>query len=127
MYIYIGGGGRGNNQKCRYLARVAKAYRAEGLNFEHLAIQNEPNQGRKSWDPETKRYVKEYPEMYWTGIYLRDFLRDYLGPAFKREGISDEVGIFLSTIPLNDFNGWFVIAMVGLSLYLLINHPVERF
>jgi glucosylceramidase len=44
--------------------------------------------------------------MHWTGIELRDFLRDHLGPTFAAEGISKDVGLFLSTFPVNDFAGY---------------------
>jgi glucosylceramidase len=88
-----------------YLARAAKAYRAEGLNFEHLAIQNEPNQG-SVWDPKKKKCGNSYPKMHWTGVQLQEFLRDHLGPTFAKEGIADTVGILLATFPVNDFNGF---------------------
>ena len=48
-----------------YLAKVAKAYRAEGLAFEHLAIQNEPNQGG-TWDPVKQQCGDSYPKMHWS-------------------------------------------------------------
>jgi O-glycosyl hydrolase len=44
-----------------YLARAAKAYRAAGLNFTHLAIQNEPNQG-DTWNG--KSCGDSYPKMH---------------------------------------------------------------
>eukprot|EP00040_Diaphanoeca_grandis_P014905 m.75733 g.75733 ORF g.75733 m.75733 type:complete len:865 (-) comp24821_c0_seq1:52-2646(-) len=89
-----------------YLARAAKAYIAEGLNFETLAIQNEPNNGRGTWNPAEQTCKKEYPAMYWTGENISHFIKDYLGPTFERENLLDKVGIMLSTIPLNDYNGY---------------------
>lgn len=80
-----------------YLARAAKAYRAEGLAFEDLAIQNEPNQNSA---------CGAYPKMGWSGDDLHTFLRDHLGPTFASEGITDQVGIFLATFPVNDFAGF---------------------
>ena len=44
--------------------------------------------------------------MGWSGEELRAFVRDHLGPTFEREGIDQEVGIFLSTFPVNDFDGF---------------------
>ena len=66
-----------------YLARAAKAYRAAGLNFEHLAIQNEPNQG-SLWNGHS--CGQSYPKMHWTGAQLHSFLKSHLGPAFEAEG-----------------------------------------
>jgi O-glycosyl hydrolase len=80
-----------------YLARAAKAYRDEGIAFEHLAIQNEPNQDSS---------CGAYPKMGWTGEALHEFVRDHLGPTFESEGIAQQVGIFLSTFPVNDFDGF---------------------
>ena len=87
--------------KCRF-SKVAKAY-IGGLKFEHLAIQNEPNQG-DTWDGKSCR--DSYPKMHWTGEQLRDFLRDHLGPTWVQEGLTGQVGIFLSTFPINDFDGY---------------------
>ena len=82
------------------LAKAAKAYRAAGLNFEHLAIQNEPNQG-DTWNG--KSCGDSYPKMHWTGDQLHTFLRDHLGPTFAREGLADTVGLFLATFPVNEY------------------------
>ena len=82
-----------------YLARAAKAYRAAGLQFEALAIQNEPNQGTV-W---TKEHgcTNSYPKMHWTGEQLRVFLRDYLGPIFEAEGMRVNERLCLKSIILN--------------------------
>ena len=86
-----------------YLARAAKAYRAAGLNFEHVAIQNEPNQGAV-W--RNGKCGDSYPKMHWTGEELHAFLRDHLGPVFARLNLTDVVGIFLATLPVDDFQGY---------------------
>merc|ERR1719272_2315025 len=78
-----------------YLAKAAKAYRAAGLNFEHLAIQNEPSHGGL-WNGSACPKLT-YSHMAWTGAQLASFLKTELGPAFEAEGIADDVGIFLST------------------------------
>jgi hypothetical protein len=85
------------------LAKAVKAYRAAGLKFEHLAIQNEPNQG-DPWNGKSCR--DSYPKMHWTGDQLHTFLRDHLGPTFESEGLSDTVGLFLATFPVNDYVGY---------------------
>jgi glucosylceramidase len=88
-----------------YLARAALAYRAEGLRFEHLAVQNEPNQG-DTWHNASRSCHDSYPKMHWTGEALRDFVRDYLGPAFAAHNLSGTVGILLSTFPVNEFESY---------------------
>jgi hypothetical protein len=51
-------------------AKAAKAFRAEGLAFEHLAIQNEPNQGGQ-WDPLKKSCGAETPSLRHLRIDLK--------------------------------------------------------
>ena len=87
-----------------YLARAAQAYRSAGLNFEHLAIQNEPNNGL--FRPDGSRFsCDSFPHMHWTGDQLQTFLRDHLGPTFAAENLT-AVGIFLATFPLNNYTGF---------------------
>lgn len=76
---------------------IPQAYRAEGLNFEHLAIQNEPNQG-SPWNG--KSCGNSYPKMHWTGAELAEFLKNHLGPTFEREGIADQVGAYQRALSL---------------------------
>jgi hypothetical protein len=78
-----------------YLAKAAKSYIAAGLKFEHLAIQNEPNQG-STWNGHS--CGDSYPKMHWTGDQLHTFLRDHLGPTFAEQGLADTVGIFLGAL-----------------------------
>ena len=44
--------------------------------------------------------------MHWSGEEIHVFLKEYLGPTFESEGITDTVGIFLSTFPVNDYEGY---------------------
>ena len=88
-----------------YLARAAQAYRGAGLNFEHLAIQNEPNNGGYRKDGSCFS-CDSFPHMHWTGEQLRTFLRDHLGPTFAAENLTDTVGIFLATFPVNNYTGY---------------------
>lgn len=79
-----------------YLAKVAQAYRTAGLNFEHLAIQNEPSHGTL-WNNSTQSCKNSYPHMHWTGAQLAEFLKNDLGPTWEKEGLADDVGLFLAT------------------------------
>ena len=88
-----------------YLAKAARAFRSEGLNLTHLAIQNEPNQGG-TWDPRRKKCGNSYPKMHWTGSQLASFLKDHLGPTFAKEGLTGVVGLFLATFPVNAFDSF---------------------
>lgn len=86
-----------------YLAKAAKAYIAAGLHFEHLAIQNEPNQGA-TWNGHS--CGDSYPKMHWGGELLHSFLKDHLGPTFQAQNLTDTVGILLATFPVNEFEGY---------------------
>ncbi len=57
-----------------YYAKYLAAYKAEGLDFWGLTIQNEPEATQK-WD-----------SCVYTGEEERDFVRDHLGPTLHREG-----------------------------------------
>ncbi len=63
-----------------YLARFVEAYRREGIPIHALTLQNEPE-----YAPET------YPSCLWTAAQQRDFIRDHLGPLFRRRGISTRI------------------------------------
>lgn len=74
-----------------YFVRYVRAYRDLGVNVNRIFPQNEP------WsDP-------KYPSCCWTSEQLRVFIRDYLGPAFEREGLlgraeDGKVEIWLGTL-----------------------------
>jgi glucosylceramidase len=44
--------------------------------------------------------------MHWTGAQLHTFLVEHLGPTFAAQGIADEVGIFLSTFPVDEYENY---------------------
>ena len=67
-----------------YLAKAAKLYRAAGLNFKHLFIQNEPSHGG-IWNGSACP-KKTYSHMAWTGKQLADFLKTELGPVRTSPG-----------------------------------------
>lgn len=60
----------------RYYARYVKEYADEGLPIWGLTVQNEP-EAAQTWD-----------SCLYTGEEERDFVRDYLGPTLREEGLS---------------------------------------
>jgi glucosylceramidase len=62
-----------------YLLKFIRAYRAEGLPVEAVAVQNEPGT------------LTDYPSCDWTAIQYLIFIRDYLGPLFQNEGMHDAI------------------------------------
>jgi glucosylceramidase len=75
-----------------YFAKFVQAYGEEGIRIHQVHVQNEPNSDQK------------FPSCLWTGEKMRDFIRDYLGPAFQRLGIDCE--IWAGTIERADYNQW---------------------
>ncbi|WP_035155398.1 glycoside hydrolase family 30 protein [Cohnella thermotolerans] len=67
-----------------YFVKFVQAYREEGITIHQIHVQNEVVADQK------------FPSCVWTGEQLRDFIRDYLGPAFERHGLDTE--IWLGTI-----------------------------
>ena len=67
-----------------YFVKFVQAYREEGIAIHQIHVQNEVVADQK------------FPSCVWTGEQLRDFIRDYLGPAFEKHGLDTE--IWLGTI-----------------------------
>ncbi len=63
----------------RYLLKFIRAYQAEGLPVEAVAVQNEPGT------------LTHYPSCDWTPVQYLTFIRDYLGPLFREEGLEDAI------------------------------------
>ena len=61
-----------------YYAKFIKAYQAEGIPIWGISIQNEPMATQK-WE-----------SCIYSAEDERDFLKNYLGPTMKREGLGDE-------------------------------------
>jgi len=59
----------------RYYARFVKAYTEEGISIWGLSVQNEP-EATQTWD-----------SCIYTAEEERDFVRDYLGPTLRSEGL----------------------------------------
>lgn len=67
-----------------YFVKFVQAYREEGITIHQIHVQNEVVADQK------------FPSCVWTGEQLREFIRDYLGPAFELYGLDTE--IWLGTI-----------------------------
>lgn len=76
----------------RYFVRFVQAYASLGIEIGAVHVQNEPNSDQK------------FPSCLWTGAKMRDFIRDYLGPAFKEAGLATQ--IWAGTIEREDVNAW---------------------
>lgn len=76
----------------RYLARFVKAYEAEGIPILSVTPQNEPRMGSSG-----------YTTCKWTGEEQRDFIRDFLGPEFQRQGIATKIWCWDHNFDLLDF------------------------
>ena len=62
-----------------YFARFVKEYQREGITIDQIHVQNEPVANQK------------FPSCMWTGAELKEFIRDYLGPTFKKDGLDTEI------------------------------------
>jgi len=71
---------------------AVQAYRAEGIAIDQVHVQNEPDSDQK------------FPSCRMSGPQMRDFIRDWLGPLFRREGETCE--IWAGTLERPDVNAW---------------------
>ena len=70
-----------------YFVRFIQAYEAEGIPIYAVTVQNEPGVDRAK-EKDSKWF---YPSCHWTGEQERDFIRDHLGPAFRRHGLKTKI------------------------------------
>lgn len=75
-----------------YLVKFITSYQAEGIELAQLHVQNEPVANQK------------FPSCMWTGEELREFIRDYLGPAMQESGVDTELWLGTINAPGCDFN-----------------------
>lgn len=75
-----------------YFLKFVQAYAKEGIRIAQVHIQNEPNSDQK------------FPSCLWTGVKMRDFIRDHIGPLFTRTKTPCE--IWAGTIERPDYNAW---------------------
>ena len=76
----------------QYFVKFVQAYAKQGMTIQQIHVQNEPSADQK------------FPSCLWTGVELRDFIRDHMGPAFEKAGLDAE--IWLGTINSDDYNGY---------------------
>jgi glucosylceramidase len=76
----------------RYFVKFVQEYQKRGIAIEQVHVQNEPVANQK------------FPSCMWTGDELREFIRDYLGPAFREAGLSTEIWLGTINAPGCDFN-----------------------
>ncbi|NDL61605.1 glycoside hydrolase family 30 protein [Acerihabitans arboris] len=72
-----------------YFRKFVEYYRAEGVPIAQVHIQNEVVADQK------------FPSCVWSGEQLRDFIKGYLGPRFRRDSVASE--IWLGTINAPEF------------------------
>lgn len=75
-----------------YLVRFLQAYAARGVKVDALHVQNEPDSNQK------------FPSCLWTGVQLRDFIKEDLAPALQVAGLATK--IWLGTIERASYNDW---------------------
>ena len=74
-----------------YLVKYVQAYAEAGVKIQQVHVQNEPFADQK------------FPSCKWTGSQMRDFIRDYLGPAFAKSGLDTELWLGTINGPFSDF------------------------
>lgn len=75
-----------------YFVRYVNSYKEEGIPIRQIHVQNEPVANQK------------FPSCMWTGAELREFIRDYLGPAFEKAGLNTEIWLGTINAPGCDYN-----------------------
>ena len=69
-----------------YFVKFVKAYENEEIPIYAVTIQNEPGVDRGKGSP--KWY---YPSCQWSGEQERNFIKNFLGPAFRENGIKTKI------------------------------------
>ena len=69
-----------------YFVRFVQEYERAGIPIYAVTVQNEPGVDRERDAPKWR-----YPSCRWTGEQERDFIRDHLGPAFKKAGLATKI------------------------------------
>lgn len=75
----------------RYLLRFVEEYKKEGIKIQQIHVQNEPMADQK------------FPSCLWTGEQMRDFIKNYLGPARNKAGLDTEIWVGTINGPFIDF------------------------
>ncbi|MDO4926043.1 MAG: glycoside hydrolase family 30 protein [Turicibacter sp.] len=74
-----------------YFVKFIEAYQQEGIKIEQIHIQNEPVADQK------------FPSCIWTGVELRDFIKNHIGPIFKGKEIDTDIWLGTLNGPFIDF------------------------
>ena len=80
------------NAYALYFVKFVQEYAKAGIRIDAVHVQNEPNSDQK------------FPSCLWTGDKMRDFIRDYLGPMFRKARMDCQ--IWAGTIERADVNTW---------------------
>ena len=75
----------------QYFVKFVAAYAGQGVTVDQVHVQNEPVSDQK------------FPSCVWTGEQLRDFIRDYLAPAFREAGWPAEIWLGTLNCPYEHF------------------------
>lgn len=86
----------------RYFAKFIEAYRQEGVPVYAVTVQNEPGVNKRDdvmawWYPSCQWSLVEDEDTWWPvnhdimGAPERDFIRDHLGPEFRKQGIQTRI------------------------------------
>lgn len=75
-----------------YFRKFVEEYLKRGIKINQVHVQNEPVANQK------------FPSCMWTGEELRDFIRDYLGPEFKKNNVDTEIWLGTINAPGCDYN-----------------------
>ena len=86
----------------RYFAKFVDAYRQEGVAVYAVTVQNEPGVNKRDaelswWYPSCQWSLVEDEDTWWPvphdimGVPERDFIRDHLGPEFRKQGIETRI------------------------------------
>ena len=75
-----------------YFARFVEEYKKRGIDINQVHVQNEPVANQK------------FPSCMWTGEELRDFIKYYLGPVFKKRELKTEIWLGTINAPGCDYN-----------------------
>ncbi len=75
----------------KYFVKFVEAYKNEEIPVSQIHVQNEPMADQK------------FPSCLWSGENMRDFIKDYLGPAFEQSGLPTELWLGTINGPFIDF------------------------
>ncbi|MEQ9379303.1 MAG: glycoside hydrolase family 30 beta sandwich domain-containing protein [Pirellulales bacterium] len=70
----------------RYLVKFIQAYQEEGVPIHAITVQNEPGVDRNGEAPRWR-----YPSCRYRGEQERDLIRDHLGPALVKAGLTTQI------------------------------------